>query len=803
MFGDGSDWDLAVYSGFPLSAPLFVLDGTRVPIARGFAAVRIGQFSLPSAPEGTGGDAFQLDGASVAWEHQTSRVLGYAGRTTYSTLLDGVPRSALDIGGAEYHRQGQRSVYGGAVVALRNAFTIEGQPSHGFSRADFEHDLSATSRLFGSAYISDRAAPAFRIGTRLRSFRGDLIASVYTFGKHMPLVYPLLRPGETGLQLSGSYRPAEFSRLYGDLIYASDKNVLRRTDLRGHVGYSYWFGTVGPYIDVAYHHDELTHEQLTRERENVLADRFVASISRASILEWMAVRFDHVIRRSQPDRTQLLGSWGRLIGPSSSAEASLLLQNEQHFGHGATTDASYERLVRWPYSMIVGGGLAYVDRSGNRTADGLARIGFSRRFNARISGWYARVEARLTFGVGLPRSELAANAITFSVGNRIGWSDLEHARSLVAAMASPSSFAAIDGVVTLDGKGLANVPVLLDGERRTTTGQSGRYRLSRIPVGVVNVSIDPNALEQGYVVLGSPSKAVLLTGGSLGRADFAIAHVVSFAGAVVMCRGAETAPQEGVRLALLGHDVVRTSLTSSLGAFEFDQVPPGQYDLVIDPATVPQIAPENLQRRSVDLVADVLGYVVKLGCSGEGAAPVMAPAASGTVQGAVRLNGLPIADASVLVDGILAARTKGDGTFTLTHGVGDHLISVESPAMETPGSETVQRVVVRESETAVVLFDIRRLLSFEGALVCEGKRERSLAGVKISLLGERVVEATTSPTGLFMFAAVAPGRYLIIIDPVTLDHSGVSASEIPRLMVNIDHNVSAYRIAIGCRSKAR
>lgn len=65
---------------------------------------------------------------------------------------------------------------------------------------------------------------------------------------------------------------------------------------------------------------------------------------------------------------------------------------------------------------------------------------------------------------------------------------------------------------------------------------------------------------------------------------------------------------------MIGDQFVQTATTSSSGGFEFDAVPPGTYELVIDPASVPEISPENIPRRRVELTADMLGYVILLEC---------------------------------------------------------------------------------------------------------------------------------------------------------------------------------------------
>lgn len=72
---------------------------------------------------------------------------------------------------------------------------------------------------------------------------------------------------------------------------------------------------------------------------------------------------------------------------------------------------------------------------------------------------------------------------------------------------------------------------------------------------------------------------------------------------------------------MLGDQFVQTATTSSSGGFEFDAVPPGVYELVIDPTSVPEVSPASIPRRQVELTADMLGYAILLECDPAGPPP--------------------------------------------------------------------------------------------------------------------------------------------------------------------------------------
>lgn len=616
-FQDGSYWTTSFYRGFPLVQSLFTIEGDHIPWRGGLAGIRAGEVTLQPIGDAGAIDAYTIEGLAARWRRKNEEWMVYAGDSRYPTVLPGFRESAPRLGGVEYRRHFANASAGGAVIALADATTPDGDPVRAVIRGDYDYAVSTATQLFTRGYAAGNGSTAFRVGARFADLRRELTASIFSFDENFPLVYPLFRPGERGGELYGSYRLTERSRAYGVVTYLSSDRLLGRSNLRGHLGYAFATGSDGPRFDVSYHRDELTHDVLTATRQDIIADRFSFGVTRSSLAESLAVRLDHVVRNEHPQRTQLLASYARLVGLDSTADGSLVVQKEDAT-LGVTAEGMYEKPIRWPYSVRIGVGAALIHFDVEDRGEGVARIGLSRRFVGQLSGWYAQVEARTSFGIGLPRSNLSSNTITIGFGNRLGWNDLDHARSIFASLVSPSDFGAVEGHVRFDEKGLANVPILIEGRRVAVTSGDGRYRISRVPAGIVSVTIDTSVLEQGFVVSGPASRSVLVPPRGVAQADFEITRRVALAGSLSRCEDGQFLPLRGARIAMIGDQFVQTATTSSSGGFEFDAVPPGTYELVIDPASVPEVSAENIPRRRVELTADMLGYVILLECDPEG-----------------------------------------------------------------------------------------------------------------------------------------------------------------------------------------
>jgi hypothetical protein len=153
----------------------------------------------------------------------------------------------------------------------------------------------------------------------------------------------------------------------------------------------------------------------------------------------------------------------------------------------------------------------------------------------------------------------------------------------------------------------------VNGEQAAQTDANGRFRIGRVPVGPANVSFDASQLETGLSPVGDPSKDLVIEPRQTAHVEFQVARFSTFAGSLVVCDGERRRAGGGARLALIHGEIAISLDVTASGGFQTDQVPPGEYAIVIDPTSIPGHA-TDLPRLHVDLRSDLLGYVIGIGC---------------------------------------------------------------------------------------------------------------------------------------------------------------------------------------------
>ncbi len=580
-----------------------------------------GDFSIrPSEPDGIStaiGDSFPLQGASLNFEKGRSRWSAYAGQSKYRIALPDAMIRRPVIAGGDYLIRIQRNYIGAGLMVVEEPAYASGQrvnDQDAIFSGRFIRQLSPWTNAFAEGYSSLEGAVGFRAGTSIRFQNGRLGSAIYSFDGSFPFV-PSIRPGEEGIEVSGNYRLTELSSLSAQLYYVAEDAVTDRSNLRGYAGYGKTFAG-GPTVHVSYSRDELTFDAL-EGRTSFIADRATVSLIRAFQSDYASLQLEHVMHAGsgQPDRTQAIATVQRLLREDSYFDLTVVGQAENSSSYGLTAEAAYESYLRGPYRYVLGLGGAWVDR-GTETGEGLVRIGLSRRLGGQ--GIYGRIEARLPFDIGLPRSNLNRNTLAVDIGTRYGWNDLRDIRDVFAPIVRPSLFGSIEGSVTLEGKGVGGLPILLDGRRATTTSGDGSYRIGRIPVGAVSISISPASLEPGYSVAGDFAQTVHVLPRATSRADFVLARFSTFQGSVVYCSEGRIRPAGGARIALVSPEDVVTITTSAAGGFQVDDVPPAIYDVIIDPESVSGVVTvDQIPSIRLDLSGDVVAYVIRLGCPEE------------------------------------------------------------------------------------------------------------------------------------------------------------------------------------------
>jgi hypothetical protein len=159
----------------------------------------------------------------------------------------------------------------------------------------------------------------------------------------------------------------------------------------------------------------------------------------------------------------------------------------------------------------------------------------------------------------------------------------------------------VEGVVTvraLNGGMLApGIPVTIDGGRSATTGPDGHYRFAEVPEGPHEIALSASELPADYDP-GTPSKAkVLVQPRRTARTDFEVFPLATIEGRVDGPKGMDL---DGTVIRLVPGE--RYTTANSDGRFVLYNVREGDYELVLDPKTLP----DRAELRSEAAVARVV-----------------------------------------------------------------------------------------------------------------------------------------------------------------------------------------------------
>ncbi|MEW6367586.1 MAG: hypothetical protein AB1714_23395 [Acidobacteriota bacterium] len=622
LLGSGASVTSWLDSGFPNYRTDAGLEISQIRFREGLCRVNAGDFRFSPLQPATfipfTRESYPMQGGEVRYAGDRKQWSLFAGRPKYFIQLPREPTEEPWLFGARYLAKRSPGWVGVSVIGVENPTYVEplggGSKTTGLLAGDLIREISPRSSVFGEVLLTADGGVGARAGAQRQLDYGAVKLTVYSFDSSFPYVYPLYRPGEWGAELSGQFRPSEFSSVSGYLNFYDDTRVEQKKDFRLALGYSKSFGSNRPSIEIGYDRNDVVYDSLSVATSDIVANRFTFSVNKSSSVEMTRLTAEYTTgsEGGQPDRAQVYFLFQRVVGFDSFLTGSAVVHREVGTGFGFTALTTIERPWRGRYYYLVGGGAEYLDDSGRKSGEGVLRLGLSRR--VLESGWWARIEAAIPFSVGLSRSGITNRQIAFDFGHKLRWKDIHDLRGVFGSLLARDT-GTIEGRVVREGQGVSGLKILVAGVHRDTTGRDGSFRVTRVASGLTTVSLDVRQLEPRLSVVGGPSRSVLVTARETTRVELQLAELSYFQGSVVICDGEQVRPVEGASITIRGDRHEAKAETDYLGGFQFENIPPGVYEVSIDPATLNGgIAPATPLVWRVDLTQDLAGYVIRINC---------------------------------------------------------------------------------------------------------------------------------------------------------------------------------------------
>ena len=194
-------------------------------------------------------------------------------------------------------------------------------------------------------------------------------------------------------------------------------------------------------------------------------------------------------------------------------------------------------------------------------------------------------------GLGL-NSELAANnqwSVFLRISKKIHWgkelsegSTLEEYTAVHAPLVGSVRGLVLEKSIA-GSRPASNVAVSLDHYRSVVTDTAGYYNFGDVPEGTHEVGLDMEQLPTQYEPGASMQWRVSVDPRAVVRADFNVVRLAMFSGMVVAPAGAQV---ENIVIRLGGTNRYTTPYQD--GSFSFYNLREGDYEVVIDPQTVPE-----------------------------------------------------------------------------------------------------------------------------------------------------------------------------------------------------------------------
>ena len=605
--------------GFPTTTTDFGAELRDVPLWGGFAQINGGDFLLrPLLPRRAAvstaasrsiyplqGGRFQQVGGRSPW-------MLFGGRAKrFRELPEQAVKTPVLFGFRHLSRIGFHHI-GFSFTGVENpTFVIDRgrQSLSGVVGGTYYRDVSPWVGILAEVHTTGTGFGG-RAGSLFRFRSGEVATMLYTFASQFPFVFPLYRPGESGLTVSGEVQLSEFSSLFAHVDYVLATQVNERSDLRAEVGFGKSFGSNRPHLYLSYSHNEVIFDTPDDVEDRGTADLFSLSITRNAAAQLLGLRLEHLIQSTGSQGNQTRGHlfYRRLLRRRSFLNATFDTLVDEDLSYRLNAETSIERPLWRSYNYLAGMGVTYRDNNLRETGEGLLRLGVSRRITR--SGLSIRLELVRPFSIGLPRSRDPGVRFSVDVGHRKAWQSLESLQSSFLPTFPSRRYGTIEGRVEFEGRGVSRVTIYVNGEPRDVTNRRGRFRVRRVPVGLAVVRLDIREFETEYGIVGGAARQVQVTPRGSVQADFELAVMRYFQGSIITCDADAILPLIDVEVTLVGQGLERTLRTSRVGAFQFDELPPGRYELTVPP-TRPGDAPQTFP---IDLVQDLAGFLLRINC---------------------------------------------------------------------------------------------------------------------------------------------------------------------------------------------
>ena len=561
-------------------------------------------------------DELPLEGAELSLRSERQEIGFFAGQPKYYVQPPEGGTTKPVIAGAHWIRYRGASWFGISAAGVRDPSYVDDETyraaNAGWLTADAGRDLSASTGVFAHLYMGSGGGLGGRAGLETHLPRADLLAGVFTFGRSLPFLYPLLRPGETGLEVSANYRTSEMSSLFGHLSWVEGERGTGRRRARGLVGLSRGWGSGLPTVQIVYSRDEVVFDPQTVALQPRPTNRIAATVSQATSTDLVSLRLERAWGGAE-DRAQGVLTYRRAVGLRSLLNGSAVVQREPG-RWGVTAEGDLQFPLGGPWYGLTGLGGAFIDSQGGNTAEGLIKVGVLRQLIG--TGLSLRVEGLAPFSVGLPRSDRFRREVAVTLGYTLGWSSLSELYRRVGVAPPGETVGEVVGRVTLQGRPVVGVVVVVQDVFRATTGRRGQYRVRFVPAGPATVTVDPDSLPPRISVLGGLPRHIVVPPNGQVEVDLALAEFSFFQGSVVVCEQGKLKAVAGAVVRARRESVSQEVTTSTMGGFAFDRLPPGIYTIEVElgSARLPRqvAAPKPFQ---VDLGQDRMGFVIRVGCS--------------------------------------------------------------------------------------------------------------------------------------------------------------------------------------------